>query len=318
MKGLLLHSLVVSPAIRWITSPSRPWKYKTGLNIAIVTLIAIAVLQLKRMDVNCFDLLEVPYSASPADVSKAYRRMSIQYHPDSVSGSGVPYNFESSEALFIELQKCSDIITNPTKRSFYNRFGKVDLNIRDESTVFPVMAVFSFIGYLVNFVVCMVLTASSENKAGRWWITSFIVFAFTSEIMLRYLNLTEIFSYLPYIGSRLVFQQINILKELIPSVLSSAILLSQLTHQPDEIELVNHILRCVKISNFEIAKFLNDPTKDPNSVPLPAALKLTQPQKKVQPTTTPASAFPIGRILQFLFWAYVAKIAFNALSSLFV
>lgn len=318
MKGLLIHSLVVTPVIRWITSPSRRWSARTGLNIAIVVLIGIAVLQLKRMEVNCFDLLEVDTFASTNEISKSYRRLSVKYHPDTVGRGGIiPFGFASPEALFIELRKCSDTISNSEKRSYYNRFGDMEVNFRNEETVFRAMAVFSFLSYLINFVVCMVLTASRENKAGRWWITSFIIFAFCSEMLLKYFGQTDLFFWVPYIGTRLVFEQVTILKDLIPSVLSSAIVLSQLTFKHDEIDTVNHVLRTVRDSNLEIAKFISDPT---TTMPVPAGLKLVMPPvpaakpvERVAQSANSNSWFSMARIMQILFWAYFVKMCYNAI-----
>lgn len=323
MKGLLVHSLVVSPVIRWITSPARRWSARTGLNIAIFALIAIAVLQLKRMELNCFDLLEVDSTASNSEIAKSYRRLSVKYHPDTVGrDTSIPFGFSSPEALFIDLRKCSDTLSDSGKRSYYSRFGDLDVNFRNEETMFRAMAVFSFLGYLINYVVCMVLTASRESKAGRWWITCFVVFAFTSEMLLKYFGNGDLFAWIPYIGSRLVFEQVQILKELIPSVLSSAILLSQLTYKNDEIDTVNHVLRTVRDSNIEIAKFISDPS---TVMPVPAGLKLfipgATPQAAAATGTTTKnptgqaspSFFSMARIMQILFWAYFAKMCYNAI-----
>ena len=324
MKQLLVHSLVVSPLVRWITSPSRRWTRRTGINLAIIALILIALIQLKRMEVNCYDLLEVEKSATSADISKAFRRQSVKYHPDRVGQESTPYpfGFENAQSIFIQVQKCSEILSDKKKVEQYNIFGDVKYALKNEAVMFPVMAMFSFIGYLVHFIVCTVLTASNESKSGRYWITCFLVFAFTSEMHMTFLNSPDLFSQIPYLGSRLVFEQIQILKDLIPSVLSSGLLLSQMMYSND-CEMINHVLRTVRDSNLEIVKFAQTDRTGP--APVPAAVKLVTgvpaapvqaaPEQPKANTNSPGY-FSIQKIFQWLFYAYIAKMIYNMIRSM--
>jgi hypothetical protein len=231
MKQLLIHSLVVAPIVRWITSPYRRWSRKTGLYLAIIALVTIALIQLKRMDPNCYDLLEVGKDATQTEISKAFRKQSIKYHPDRVkSNDALPFGYRAPEDLFIKLQRCSELLTDPTKLSYYSRFGDTNYSFKNESVMFPIMAVFSFIGYIVNFMICSVMTASNESKNGRYFIVCFLIFSFSSEMYMKFLG--EIYLFTSG-HNLLVYEQIDILKELIPSVLSGALLLSQLIYSND-------------------------------------------------------------------------------------
>ena len=326
MKQLLIHSLVVSPIVRWITSPYRRWSRKVGLYLAIAVLIVIAALQLKRMEPNCFGLLDVSKGASAVDISKAFRRQSAKYHPDrlkSDSSIQLPHGFDNSspQDLFIKIQRCSDLLSDPIKLGYYNRFGDTNFTFKNEAVMFPVMIVFSFIGYIINYIACVVMTASNESKGGRYWITCFLVFAFTSEMYLKFLGEENIFSHVPYIGTLLVFEQIAILKDLIPSVLSSALLISQLIYSNDT-AIINEVLVSVKNSTTDIAKFVVGSRQGGTGAPapVPAAIRLmqgNQPSEQTTSSPTPAVAKPSGwniqRLLQFLFWGYVLKIIYNTI-----
>lgn len=63
-----------------------------------------------------YEVLGVSRSASADDIKKAYRRLARQYHPD--------YNKEPDAAdKFKELNEANEVLSDPDKRSMYDRFG---------------------------------------------------------------------------------------------------------------------------------------------------------------------------------------------------
>lgn len=64
---------------------------------------------------NYYNILEVPPSATPHDIKKAYRRLALQYHPDKN-----PDN-EAAESQFKEIQEAYHILSDPERRSAYNQ-----------------------------------------------------------------------------------------------------------------------------------------------------------------------------------------------------
>lgn len=64
---------------------------------------------------NYYTILEVPPSATPQDVKKAYRRLAMQYHPDKN-----PDN-KTAESYFREVQEAYHILSDPQRRSAYNQ-----------------------------------------------------------------------------------------------------------------------------------------------------------------------------------------------------
>jgi len=66
---------------------------------------------------NPYDILGVDKSATPDDIKKAYRKLAHQYHPDKNPGN------KASEDKFKEANNAYEILSDPQKKSNYDRFG---------------------------------------------------------------------------------------------------------------------------------------------------------------------------------------------------
>ncbi len=64
-----------------------------------------------------YEILEVSRNASPEDIKKAYRKQALKYHPDKNPGD------KSAEEKFKEAAEAYEVLSNPDKRSRYDRFG---------------------------------------------------------------------------------------------------------------------------------------------------------------------------------------------------
>ncbi len=63
-----------------------------------------------------YEVLEVSRSATEDEIKKAFRRLAKQYHPDANKEPG-------AEALFIEVNEAYEVLSDPQKRSAYDRYG---------------------------------------------------------------------------------------------------------------------------------------------------------------------------------------------------
>jgi molecular chaperone DnaJ len=68
-----------------------------------------------------YDVLGVGRSASNEDIKKAFRRLAMKYHPDRNKDDG-------AEARFKEIGEAYEVLSDPEKRSAYDRFGHAGLN----------------------------------------------------------------------------------------------------------------------------------------------------------------------------------------------
>jgi molecular chaperone DnaJ len=67
-----------------------------------------------------YDVLGVSRSASPEDLKKAFRRLAMKYHPDRNKDDG-------AESRFKEIGEAYEVLSDPEKRSAYDRFGHAGL-----------------------------------------------------------------------------------------------------------------------------------------------------------------------------------------------
>ncbi len=64
-----------------------------------------------------YKVLDVPRTATEADIKKAYRRLAMKYHPDRNPGD------HEAEEKFKEAKEAYEVLAEPAKRSAYDQFG---------------------------------------------------------------------------------------------------------------------------------------------------------------------------------------------------
>ncbi|CAH8494796.1 unnamed protein product, partial [Schistosoma turkestanicum] len=75
---------------------------------------------------SLFHTLRVPKGAPEEDLRKSYRKLALQFHPDKN-----PDNPSASET-FKEINRAYRILTDPVKRSIYEKYGSVGLSIAEQ------------------------------------------------------------------------------------------------------------------------------------------------------------------------------------------
>jgi len=72
-----------------------------------------------------YEILGVKRDAKPDEIKKAYRRLARKYHPDVNPGD------KASEERFKLTSEAHDVLSDPKKRSVYDRFGQYSDNLAD-------------------------------------------------------------------------------------------------------------------------------------------------------------------------------------------
>jgi len=68
-------------------------------------------------------MLEVPKTASSADIKKAYRRLALKWHPDKN-----PENQEEATKKFKEISEAYEVLSDDKKRRTYDQYGREGLD----------------------------------------------------------------------------------------------------------------------------------------------------------------------------------------------
>jgi curved DNA-binding protein len=68
--------------------------------------------------IDYYKILELPKTASEADIKSAYRKLARKYHPD------VNPNNKEAERKFKEINEANEVLSDPEKRKKYDAYGK--------------------------------------------------------------------------------------------------------------------------------------------------------------------------------------------------
>lgn len=66
---------------------------------------------------DLYDVLGVARSADASTIKRAFRKLSIKYHPDKNAGD------KAAETAYVEITSAYDVLSNPQKRNVYDRHG---------------------------------------------------------------------------------------------------------------------------------------------------------------------------------------------------
>lgn len=76
------------------------------------------------MEIDPYKTLEVETSATPLEIKKSYKKLSLKYHPDKIQQN----NSEVDTQHFPKIQFAYSILSDPAKRSRYDRTGSLGLD----------------------------------------------------------------------------------------------------------------------------------------------------------------------------------------------
>jgi hypothetical protein len=112
--------------------------------------------------------IEYPKSASIDDIKKAYKKKSLEIHPDKLRQRGIEATPEL-QAQFLKTKEAYEILADPRKRRLYDELGATGLKLIDDPTSVDPTEM------LRNF---------QNNTADRWKVVVFIAFIFATILLL--------------------------------------------------------------------------------------------------------------------------------------
>jgi len=93
-----------------------------------------------------YEVLGVSRSATPEELKKAYRKLALKYHPDRNPDD------PNAEQRFKEASEAYEVLSNPEKRSLYDRYGHEGLRAQGAGPGFAsVDDIFSSFGDIFDF-----------------------------------------------------------------------------------------------------------------------------------------------------------------------
>lgn len=96
------------------------------------------------MNKDLYEILGLSHDASESDIKKAFRKLSLKYHPDRQANKSDTEKKEAEEK-FKEIAAAYSILSDPEKKERYDRFGTVDENMM-QGTGFDFGDIFGHMG----------------------------------------------------------------------------------------------------------------------------------------------------------------------------
>ena len=180
--GFLFFVFIVHPATAWILRPGR-FERRKSIMYAIAFLAGLAAIktgiEYNAKGPNYYVRLGVSRDSNPLEIKRAYKKLSLQLHPDKNPSPDASDQFDSVKQAY-------DILMDLELRGVYNKFGSpgISSNKRfDETQFFVELAVF----YLTWGMMVFVLTLGKRSGDARQWV-------FTGMIVMLVLEIAEMTS----------------------------------------------------------------------------------------------------------------------------
>lgn len=177
LSGFFFYVFIVHPATAWILRPGR-FERKKSIMYAIAFLALLASvktgLELNAKGPNHYSKLSVTRSSNPLAIKRAYKKMSLQLHPDKNPSPDATDQFDA-------LKQAYDALMDMELRQVYNKFGQEGINSNkrfDETQFFIELAVF----YLTWGMMVFVLTLGKKSGDARQWCFTGMIVMLVVEI----------------------------------------------------------------------------------------------------------------------------------------
>ena len=231
----ILYMFVLGPAVEWClkspkVNPIRPGSIR-GIALATLLLAAIAgtklSFELVGRDPNHFCTLGVRTDATAAEIRRAYKDISLKYHPDKNPDD------KSAGDKFRQAATAYEVLKDASKRTSYNKFGTNESQMgSDVASQLGTLSIF----YVIWLVVGYLLTMGKASEDGRTWAFSGLLALAVYEYQTRILDADYL---APVFPSSTAHEKVELLHKLFPPFLHGARMISQVLFM--DISVVNKL-----------------------------------------------------------------------------
>lgn len=177
LSSFFFYVFIVHPATAWILKPGR-FERKKAIMYAIGFLAALAAIktgmEIEAKGPNHYSLLGVTRSSNPLEIKRAYKKLSLELHPDKNPDPAATEQFHAVKSAY-------DVLMDMELREVYNKFGADGIKSSkrfDETQFFIELAVF----YLTWGMMAFVLTLGKKSGEARQWIFTGLIVMLVGEI----------------------------------------------------------------------------------------------------------------------------------------
>mmetsp|Transcript_25206 Transcript_25206/g.38230 ORF Transcript_25206/g.38230 Transcript_25206/m.38230 type:complete len:356 (-) Transcript_25206:55-1122(-) len=169
--GFFFYMFIIHPCTAWILRPGR-FERKKSIMYAIAFLAAVAAIksgiEMQQRGPNYYAVLGVSRSSNPLEIKRAYRRLSLEVHPDKNPSP------EASDQ-FDKIKKAYDTLMDMEFREVYNKFGDegIKANKRYDETQFLIELGVFYVTW--GFMIFMLTLGKRNSDARNWTFTGLLV-----------------------------------------------------------------------------------------------------------------------------------------------
>lgn len=98
---------------------------KSLVTAFFVVVLIVCYLCVALAGADYYKILGVSKNASPADIKRAYRKLSLKYHPDKNPS-------EDASSKFAEIAAAYDVLSDPDKRKTYDQGGEDAVKMQEQ------------------------------------------------------------------------------------------------------------------------------------------------------------------------------------------
>jgi len=168
--GFFFYVFIVHPATAWILRPGRfPRQRSIMYAIGFLALLAAVKtgLEMQQRGPNYYSMLSVTRDSNPLEIKRAYKKLSLQLHPDKNPSPDASDQFD-------RVKQAYDVLMDMELRDVYNKFGKEGIknNKRFSETQFLLEVAVFYVSY--GIMAFMLTLGKKSGEARNWTFTGLI------------------------------------------------------------------------------------------------------------------------------------------------